>query len=66
MKKFLGYGFSLPLKPNLLNIESLLAQLFLFDGRLKPYPTEFYFVDCKRKGQSPVDSVFKKADEIVI
>jgi len=44
MKKLVGYGFSLPSKASLFNIGSFDLLGFLFDGRLKPYPTEFYFI----------------------
>ena len=54
MKKLVGYGFSLPLKPSLFNIGSFDLLGFLFDGRLKPYPTEIYVIEGKEKGRSPV------------
>jgi len=54
MKKLVGYGFSLPSKPSLLNIGSFDLLGFLFDGRLKPYPTEFCIVESKKRGRSPV------------
>ena len=53
MKKLVGYGFSLPSKPNLLNIQNLLPQQFLFVGRLKPYPTEFWDVNYWKQGLYP-------------
>jgi len=36
-----GYGFSLPSKPTSFNFLSLIFFLSTFDGRLKPYPTNF-------------------------
>jgi len=39
MKKLVGYGFSLPSKSSLFHMESFDLLEFLFDGRLKPYPT---------------------------
>ena len=54
MKKLVGYGFSLPSKPSLFNIGSFDLLGFLFDGRLKPYPTETYVITCKEKGRNPV------------
>jgi len=42
MNKLVGYGFSLPSKPSLFNIESFDLLEFLFDGRLKPYPTGLF------------------------
>ena len=49
MKKLVGYGFSLPLKPSLFNIGSFDLLGLLFDGRLKPYPTEFYVIDGRER-----------------
>ena len=49
MKKLVGYGFSLPLKPSWFNIGSFDLLGLLFDGRLKPYPTEFYVVEGKER-----------------
>jgi len=57
MKKLVGYGFSLPLKPSLFHMESFDLLGLLFDGRLKPYPTEFYVVEGKEQGRSPVGRV---------
>jgi len=57
MKKLVGYGFSLPLKPSLFNIGSFDLLGLLFDGRLKPYPTESYVVEGKEEGRSPVGRV---------
>jgi len=54
MKKLVGYGFSLPSKPSLFHIGSFDLLGFLFDGRLKPYPTEIYVIEGKEKGRSPV------------
>ncbi len=44
MKSLVGYGFSLPSKPSLFNIGNFDLLGLLFVGRLKPYPTEFYFM----------------------
>ena len=57
MKKLVGYGFSLPSKPSLFNIGNFDLLGFLFDGRLKPYPTEFYVVESKEQGLRPVGRV---------
>jgi len=54
MKKLVGYGFSLPSKPSLFNIGNFDLLGFLFDGRLKPYPTETYVIEGKEQGRSPV------------
>jgi len=57
MKQLVGYGFSLPSKPNLLNIQNLSLQQFSFVGRLKLYPTEFYDIqggDCYHTIINPI------------
>jgi len=54
IKKLVGYGFSLPLKPSLFNIGNFDLLGLLFDGRLKPYPTEFCDVNSGEQGRSPV------------
>ena len=54
MRKLVGYGFSLPSKPSLFHIGSFDLLGFLFDGRLKLYPTEIYVIEGKEKGRSPV------------
>jgi len=42
MKKFVGYGFSLPSKLSLFNIRISDLLEFSFIGRLKPYPTNLF------------------------
>ena len=49
-----GYGFSLPSKSSSFNQRIFYLFKFLFVGRLKPYPTEFYDINSGEKGRSPV------------
>ena len=44
MKKFVGYGFSLPSNKNSNKSKLPILNKLGFNGRLKPYPTEFYFI----------------------
>jgi hypothetical protein len=60
MKKLVGYGFSLPSKPSLFHIGSFDLLGFLFDGRLKPYPTEFCILEGKERGRSPYGFYFMR------
>jgi len=52
--KLVGCCFQRTIKSNLLNIKHLFPQQFLFDGRLKPYPTKFCEIKPLKQGQSPV------------
>ena len=57
IKKRVGYGFSLPSKPSSFDKRFLYLFKFLFFGRLKPYPTEFYDLTPWKQNQSPVGRV---------
>jgi len=54
MKSFVGCCFQRTTKPSLFNIRSFDLLGLLFDGRLKPYPREFYVIEYKEQGRSPV------------
>jgi hypothetical protein len=57
MKKLVGCCFQCTTKPSLFNIGNFDLLKFLFFGRLKPYPMEFYVVESKEQGRSPVGRV---------
>jgi len=49
MKSFVGCSFQRTTKPSSFNIGSFDLLGLLFDGRLKPYPTEFYVIDGRER-----------------